>query len=326
MSLKKLVFLFLLFPCIAFAQDPGYSQFFANPLHLNPAFAGTSELPRLVFNYRNQWPQQGNSFTTYAISYDFLLKKRNAGLGFQAYHDREPNNIITSSSATLAYSYHLQLGKESFMTLGLNAGVVVKQFDTNSLIFPSEIDQLTGTISNSVFGAVDEVTKSYPDFAFGAVGQHRSVFWGASVHHLNTPNESIYEGDNKGKVPMKVTLHAGARLHRFHHDLLSRRFTLSPNVLYQQQGSFKQLNLGIYMIEKSVLFGAWFRNNIDTRPDALIALIGFVRNKFQFGYSFDYTLSELSNYSHGSHEFSLTFFIGSKGKTPIRNKLLIPTL
>ncbi len=136
MNFKKLLFSLLLFPCVVFAQDPGYSQFFANPLHLNPAFAGTTELPRMVINYRNQWPQKGNSFTTYALSYDFLLKKRNAGIGFQAYHDREPNNIITTSSATLAYSYHLQVGLESFVTLGLNAGIVRKQFDTNGLIFP----------------------------------------------------------------------------------------------------------------------------------------------------------------------------------------------
>ncbi|WP_321374353.1 type IX secretion system membrane protein PorP/SprF [uncultured Draconibacterium sp.] len=326
MNYKLLLCVLFMLPCAVYAQDPGYSQFFANPLHLNPAFAGTTELPRLVVNYRNQWPQKGNSFTTYSLSYDFLLKKRNAGIGFQAYHDREPNNIITTSSATFSYSYHLQLGMESFMTLGLNAGFVSKQFDTNGLIFPSEIDQLSGIISGTGTYTIDETSKTYPDFAIGAVGQHRNVFWGASVHHLTTPDESIYDGDNKGEVPLKITVHAGTRLHKFHHDLLSRRFTLSPNILYQQQGSFKQLNLGIYMIEKSFLFGGWFRNNIDTRPDAIIALIGFAREKFQFGYSFDYTLSELSNYSHGSHELSITFFIGAKSKTPLRNKLLIPML
>ncbi|MDX8339233.1 type IX secretion system membrane protein PorP/SprF [Draconibacterium sp. IB214405] len=326
MNFKILLGLLFMLPCAVYAQDPGYSQFFANPLHLNPAFAGTTELSRLVVNYRNQWPQQGNSFTTYSLSYDFLLKKRNAGIGFQAYHDREPNNIITTSSATFSYSYHLKLGMESFMTLGLNAGFVVKQFDPSGLIFPSEIDQLSGIISGTGTYIVDETSRSYPDFAIGAVGQHRNVFWGASVHHLTTPDESIYKGDNKGEIPMKVTIHAGTRLHKFHHDLLSRRFTLSPNILYQQQGSFKQLNMGIYMIEKSFLFGGWFRNNIDTRPDAIIALIGFAREKFQFGYSFDYTLSELSNYSHGSHEFSLTFFVGAKSEVPIRNKLLIPML
>uniref|UniRef100_UPI003216A5C7 PorP/SprF family type IX secretion system membrane protein n=1 Tax=uncultured Draconibacterium sp. TaxID=1573823 RepID=UPI003216A5C7 len=326
MRLKQLVLLLLLFPTISFAQDPGYSQFFANPLFLNPAFAGTTELPRAVINYRNQWPQKGNSFTTYSLSYDFLSKKYNAGFGIQLYHDREPNNIVNTNSATFSYSYHLQLDIESFMTIGLNAGVVQKQFDTNALIFPSEIDQLSGTITAGEPISYSDARRIYPDFAIGALGQHRSFFWGASIHHLSQPNESVTEGDNKNKLPIKVTVHGGARTHKFHHGLLSREFTLSPNILYQQQGNFKQLNAGIYIIERSLMFGGWFRHNIDPRPDAFIVLLGLAREKFQFGYSFDYTLSKLSNYSYGSHEISLTFFVGNKGKVPIRKKLLVPMI
>lgn len=322
----KLLILILLLPVLVLAQDPEYSQFYANPMHLNPAFAGTTELPRAVISYRNQWPAKGNSFTTYSLSYDFLLKKKNAGIGIQLYHDREPNNIISTNSAMLAYSYHLQLGFESFMTFGLNAGMVLKQFDGNSLIFPSNIDQLSGEItgSNPLFDGT--INKNYPDFGVGAVGQHRDLFWGISAQHLTQPDESITDGDNKGKLDVKYTVHAGMRTRKLHHGLLSREFTLSPNILYQQQGSFKQINLGVYMIERSIQFGLWFRNNIDVRPDAIIALVGIAKNKFQFGYSFDYTLSKLSNYSYGSHELSLTFFIGRIGESRIRNKLLIPMI
>lgn len=326
MNFKLLSFFLLLMPTILLAQDPQYSQFFANPLHLNPALAGTTELPRTVINYRNQWPAKGNSFTTYSLSYDQILKKYKAGIGFQVYHDREPNNIINTSAANLAYSYHLQLGLESFMTLGLNAGVVLKQYDLNSLIFPSEIDQLNGSITPGYPVALSDDSKFYPDFGIGALGQHKDFFWGASVNHLTRPDQSIIDGDNKSRLPMKVTLHAGTRSRKLHHGLLSREFTLSPNILYQHQGNFKQLNVGIYMIEKSFQFGGWFRNNMDVRPDAFIVLVGFAREKFQFGYSFDYTLSKLSNYTHGSHEISLTFFVGNKSKVPIRNKLLIPML
>ncbi len=326
MNFKRLCLILFFIPGVLFAQDPGYSQFFANPLHLNPAFAGTTELARTVVNYRNQWPQQGNSFTTYSLSYDFMLKKQKAGIGFQVYYDREPNNVVNTSSASISYSYHVKLGLESFMTLGINAGYVLKQFDPSGLIFPSNINQLTGEISGGLPVTIDNTNTSYPDFAVGAVGQHKDFFWGASVHHLTQPNESIFTGDQKGKLPMKVTIHAGTRKRKLHHGLLSRRFTLSPNILYQQQASFKQLNLGIYMIEKSLLFGGWFRSNLDSRPDAIIALFGFAREKFQFGYSFDYTLSQLSNYSHGSHEISLTLFLGNKEKIPVRNKLLVPMI
>jgi type IX secretion system PorP/SprF family membrane protein len=321
-----LISIVILISLKAEAQDPGFSQFFANPLHLNPAFAGTTELPRLVVNYRNQWPSNGTTFSTYSVSYDQLFRKSKTGLGFQLTRDEELNNVLSSNSAQMAYSYHLQLTDFSFMTLGLQAGVTLKQFNPGNLVFPSGINQLSGEISEYVAARYPADKKLFPDFGVGAVGQHNDLFWGASVHHLNTPDESVIEGDRKGKLPAKITLHAGTRMHRLHHGLLSRVFTLSPNILYQQQGSFKQLNLGIYMIEKSFLFGGWYRNNIDIRPDAIIALLGFAKEKFQFGYSFDLTLSELSNYTYGSHEISLTLFLGQKSEVPLRKKLLIPMI
>jgi len=326
MKLIKLICFFSLLSGALYAQDPGYSQFYANPLFMNPAFAGTSELQRMVVNYRNQWPQKGNAYTTYSLSYDRLLKNLKSGLGFQVYYDREPNNVVNTSSALISYSHHIQLGVETFMTFGLQGGLVNKQFDVSGLIFPSGINQISGQTSGTVPFTISDENKTYPDFAVGMVGQYRRMFWGASIHHLTQPSESIIEGDNKGKVPMKITVQAGSRSHKLHHGLLSREFTLSPNILYQQQGRFKQLNLGFYMIEKSLLFGGWFRNNIDRRPDAFIALVGFALEKFQFGYSFDYTLSKLSNYSHGSHEISLTFFLGERSEKKIRNRLLIPMI
>ncbi len=326
MNQRPIIFIIFLVPQILFAQDPEFSQFFANPLSLNPAFTGTTELPRIILNYRNQWPQKGATYITYSASYDQISKKLNTGFGVQVIYDRESNNVINSSSAMFSYSYHIKFDERKFMNLGLQAGVVLKQFNTSNLIFPSEIDQLSGYITGSGTNDFANEKKLFPDFAVGALGQQNDFFWGVGVHHLTQPNESIIEGDQKGKLPVKATLHVGARSRKLHHGLLSREYTISPNILYQQQGSFKQLNFGIYMIEKSFQFGGWFRDNIDIRPDAIIFLAGFAREKFQVGYSFDLTLSKLSNYSYGSHEISITFFIGEKPLVPIRDKLLIPMI
>ncbi len=308
------------------AQDPGFSQFYANPLHMNPAFTGTTELPRLVLNYRNQWPQKGATYTTYSISFDQISNQLNTGFGIQLYHDQELNNVINTTAAAFSYSYHLQVDLESYLTLGLQAGMMLKQFNVNNLIFPSEIDQLTGQTTDKDFSVYSNEKKILPDFAVGTVFQHNEFYGGIGIHHLTQPNESVVEGDQKSRLPAKVTVHAGARSHRLHHGLLSRVFMLSPNLIYQQQGSFKQLNLGIYMIEKTFVFGGWYRNNIDIRPDAIIFLAGFATAKMQFGYSFDLTLSKLSNYSYGSHEISLTFYMSRKTGYSPGNKLLIPMI
>ena len=123
---------------------------------------------------------------------------------------------------------------------------------------------------------------------------------------------------------MKLTVHAGARTHKLHRGLLSKEYTVSPNLIYQQQGDFKQLNLGIYILEKSLAGGIWYRQNSGFQPDAVILMLGFMREKFKIGYSFDMTLSRLSYYSNSAHEISLIFFAGEK--TANRKALLIPSL
>ena len=49
---------FVIATCIvltAQAQDPHFSQYYANPLYLNPAFAGVKKCPTVHMNYRNQY-------------------------------------------------------------------------------------------------------------------------------------------------------------------------------------------------------------------------------------------------------------------------------
>ena len=40
----------------AAAQDPAFSQFYANPLYMNPAMAGVEGPAKVYLGYRNQWP------------------------------------------------------------------------------------------------------------------------------------------------------------------------------------------------------------------------------------------------------------------------------
>ena len=56
------------------AQDVQFSQFYAAPLYLNPAFAGSAELARAGINYRNQWPSYPTNFVTYSGFFDYYFR------------------------------------------------------------------------------------------------------------------------------------------------------------------------------------------------------------------------------------------------------------
>ena len=58
------------------AQDPHFSQFFASPLTLNPAFTGKfSGTWRLAANHRDQWPSIPKAYVTTSASLDFPILK-----------------------------------------------------------------------------------------------------------------------------------------------------------------------------------------------------------------------------------------------------------
>ena len=49
-------------------HDPEFTQYYANPLYLNPAFAGSNICPRIHVNYRNQWPGLAANYVTFSAS------------------------------------------------------------------------------------------------------------------------------------------------------------------------------------------------------------------------------------------------------------------
>src|SRR5690348_3409463 len=73
---------------LAKAQDPEFSQYYAAPLYLNPAFAGTTTDHRFMSNYRNQWPNVAMGYQTYSLSYDYNLYQYHSGVGFMATTDK----------------------------------------------------------------------------------------------------------------------------------------------------------------------------------------------------------------------------------------------
>jgi hypothetical protein len=59
----KVLILFACLLCVAekgSAQDVFFSQFYANRLYLNPAWAGIGGEKRIFLNYRNQYPGIGS--------------------------------------------------------------------------------------------------------------------------------------------------------------------------------------------------------------------------------------------------------------------------
>ncbi len=276
-----------------FAQDPEFTQFYANPLYLNPAFAGTAHCPRISLNYRNQWPGISGSFVTTSASYDQHVDALSGGVGLLVWNDRAGEGTLTTTNVSGIYSYQIPITRRFSIKAGIQATWAQKKVDWSKLTFGDMIDARRGFIYNTNEIQRDEPA-NYADFSAGVLGFSEKYFVGFAVNHLTEPDESVIEGTSP--LPRKYTFHAGAVLPV---ESKGEPASLSPNVLAQLQQNFLQINFGMYFTKGPIIGGLWYRNS-----DSFIALVGFQTGILKFGYSYDITVSKLTNTTAGSHEFS----------------------
>lgn len=281
------------------SQDPTFSQFYANPLYLNPAMAGTNKCPRAVVNYRNQWPALTGNFVTYSASYDQYVDAVSGGLGLHIMQDHAGQNTLRTLNISGVYSYQLALSSSVSMIAGFQATYFQKDLDWSSLTFGDMIDPRRGFIYETQDkprgDKVDNV-----DFSSGLLVFSETFYGGVAVHHLFEPNESLTV--EEAPLERKYTVHAGANF-PIKKDIKGETDTyISPNVLYQRQFDFEQINLGLYVKRGPLIGGVWYRFN-----DSFIALLGVETEFFKMGYSYDLTTSNLTTKTSGSHEISVAF-------------------
>jgi len=294
------------------AQDPEFTQFYANPLYLNPAFAGTNRCPRLVMNHRIQWPSLSGTFVTTSASYDQHVETLQGGLGIMVMHDRAAQGTLNTTTLSGIYSYQQAISRKFSIKAGLQATYLQKALDWSKLTFGDMIDPRKGFIYETNDVPRDEAVRAV-DFSAGVLGFSDKVYGGFAVHHLNEPNESLTLGTSR--LPMKYTAHFGAiiPIEKKNKDGDAK---LSPNVLYRRQGEFQQLNLGLYVNKGPLVAGVWFRGLLfgEKYRDSFIGTIGIQTDVFRFGYSYDITISELTPSTGGSHEVSFGIYFDCRQK------------
>ena len=301
------------------AQDAQFSQFYANPLYLNPAFAGATECGRVNLQYRNQWPGLSNAYATYSLSYDQNLSGINSGFGVLVMSDQQGDGALSSTSASGFYVYKLKVSNPITINFGVKASYYQEHLNWDKLIFADQINSATGEVSTATSETPpSSFDISVVDFSVGSIMSYYDMFIiGLAVDHVTQPALSFYDNPDS-KLDMKITAHGSVNINLSKGMLGDHRqgdIMLQPSILYMQQGKFHQLNAGLYVEKYPLVLGAYYRHNFQN-PDAAIVLVGISINNFRLGYSYDITMSNVGGKSGGAHEISLAwdFCIYKDGK------------
>ncbi len=304
--MKKLVLAIAIFaiylPEIKAQQDPMLTQYMFNGLFLNPAYAGSHPYWSSTLTFRNQWTGFTGAPQTGIAAVDGPLPNQNMGLGVVLFNDRigvtQQNNMIIN------YSYSIKINNESKLAFGINAGISQ---------YRAKLTDLT-VWDNDVVFQNDLTGKVLPKFGAGAYYYAERYYIGFSVPTLFAYQEGVNFNVNLTKssfLRRHYLLTAG-----YVFDI-SENIKLKPSVLgkYTQNAPF-EADLNLSAVYKNVYWiGVSYRSN-----DALALILQYQTNMFfKIGYSYDMTLTKLSNYSYGSHEIMIGIDFGkdlAKVKTP----------
>jgi len=312
----------------AVAQDPHFTQFYAAPTHLSPAFAGTTVQSRFALQFRDQWPSIPGAFVSYNLAADQYLSNLNSGIGLLATYDRAGTGGLSSTSIALQYAYEIKLKHKVFLRPALQFGYASRSVDYSKLVFN---DQLARGGDVSSYELYDGRKKGYADIGSGLLLFTPKLWFGFAIQHMNHPNESLL--DNESAMPSQFNLHGGYRYKMrtpgmVRKDAQSLVFAFN----YRAQGKFDQLDIGANFERKPIFAGLWYRgipiksyapgyaNN-----DAIAAVVGFMVGDWRFGYSYDITISKLALNSGGAHEITAIFELAdSRKKRSMARRRVVP--
>lgn len=295
----------------ALPQDITISQFLANPLFTNPAFAGLNIDSRATVMYRNQWPGLYSNFESFTASYDQNLNSLNSGFGASFLSTKIGGDALVSKALSAYYAYRFKPTKQLKISLGIKGTYFQSQLNWGRVNSSIVYDTVRTMIGYGI-GQPSKSSISNYSLSFGlAFTYNENIFGGFSIDHLNTPNISFYEDDRLTNLRIKTSIFAGINLNIGGSP--DRPLILTPTVFYQGTTGFQQLNVGTTISKGPIFVGGWYRLDFHHDP-TIIALIGLHIKQLVIGYSYDYTLSSDTVFNGGAHEVTLSLLINKYQK------------
>ena len=269
-------------------QRPLQSLYMYDPLLVNPAYAGTQTQLSGTAIFRNQWVNlEGSPQTFTATAHSGFMQNR-VGMGIILANDII--GIHNDLSLYGVYSYRVKLDRTTSLSMGLQGGFNNFKSDYGKLTIKHQNDlNLTGTLQ-----------KFLPNFGAGLYLRHKSFYVGLSVPYLIN-----------NKLVFNTSLSQLSKQRRYYYltggfsKQISPYAQWMPSIMIRQQ-EMAPLSFDInstIVLYRTVGFGVSYRLG-----NGVIGLFELQLNEnFHVGYAYDFTTSDLNQFSNGTHEIMVNY-------------------
>jgi type IX secretion system PorP/SprF family membrane protein len=268
--------LFLLsFSKVIAQTEPMYSQYMFNMLNVNPAYAGSRSVPSLTSLFRKQWMGIRGAPQTSSISLDMPMNNDKIGIGIQLLDDRL--GVERTTGAQLNYAYRAPVSNNGILAMGIRVGLLNYRANYSQLF----------TIRPNDPAYYQNVSGFLPAAGAGIYYMTDKFYVGASVPSLL---QTKLNSDQQAEVKSKVSnLHFFATMGTV--LKISDDLNLKPSVLMKSvSGAPIQFDFNSNLwLQDRIAIGFSYRTG-----DAIMGMLEYQLNeKLRFGYSYDYTISNL---------------------------------
>lgn len=274
-------------------QDPQFTQYMYNMSVINPGYA-TNEVGMVNLGglYRTQWVGlEGAPRTATFFAHTPLSERVEAGISFT---NDDIGEVVTENNIYADVAYVLTVSENSKLSLGVKAGVTLFNANFNNFVLQQ------GTVSEDL-AFNDNINKVFPNIGAGAFYFTDKFYLGLSAPNLLTSTH--LENENGIKSTGVQDIHyflTGGYVLDINEDVKLKPAFMAKGV---QGAPFSMdLTANVLLYEK-LEAGIGYRFD-----DSFSGLVNFrVTPQLRVGYAYDFTTSNLSNYSSGSHEILVLF-------------------
>jgi type IX secretion system PorP/SprF family membrane protein len=270
-------------------QRPIQSLYMFDPLLVNPAYAGNHVQLSATSIFRNQWVNLDGAPKTLTATVHSGFFKSKMGLGIIASNDKI--GIHNETALYGVYSYKIKVHRDGVLSFGVQAGFNNLKSDFTKLNLKSINDPNLAGIHNQF----------NPNVGAGIYYRGKDVFAGFSVPQLM---EAMGFG---GETPALAAQQRYYYMYGGINKKVSQNFrVLTSGMIRAQENAPLSFDLNFMGIVYDVVgLGASYR-----LQEGIVAMFELqINENFHVGYGYDYTTSELNNFSNGSHEIMVNYRI-----------------
>jgi type IX secretion system PorP/SprF family membrane protein len=282
----------VLMPVVNAQQVPVTSQYLTNGLVINPAYTGTREALSANLSYRKQWARITGAPQYQTLSlHSPVNTKEKVSLGLMV--DYLTYGVTKDVGIYAFYAYNVRVGRGK-LSMGLKGGFDLSNTNYNRLQFPD------GNPADPLL--TGDMKYTLPNMGVGFYYYTDSYFAGIAV-----PSILTYKRDETDEFRVspdyslfRTYVTAGTLLR------VADVFKIKPSVLVRySMHEPLEVDLNANFIFADLL---WVGGSYRIAEKAAVALLDLqITPQLKVGYSYDYQLGHLNNYTSGTHEVSLRY-------------------